>query len=381
MKILQFIVLLVILVGVNAQAQSFKETKIKNGETSKTVLAKFVYEGDLITSLEIKNPNGNTFMGLANISEVVVKNKRYYVREVNDVKTLLTTIKEGNVSIYKGRSDYYINNEEYGTRKLRKDNSSSQGAFMPQMLYTYISKCQAAVNKLYSYSDIITLKKLHTIVDMNNSCDLQDEAQIADIVYENLDKPSDTFDFGVTLGVSNYTADFSSFLDEKDTHTSFTYGAKLILRPNFANQSINFTTSIDYIKTTFYDEFASKGFSMESSVLSTMFGVNYQFNNIHDSFQPYIGINAGFLWNLSSDAFLRSTTVVGSPSTAFESEIELGYNFNIGTYFEVFKQKFDFSIVYQPTLEMDLEEKLEIVENHETYDLSGFSLRITYLFL
>ena len=379
MKKLATLIIVFTIFSLNSFAQRTKEMTIyKSDQTQIQVKGNFVYENDYIQAIQTDSKTINA----SDIDKVILGSEVFVVKNVDDKNYLFQEIEKGILSLYKGESNYYLENEKHGLREVPERDITGSKIFNSGTVSLFINNCKSAVNLLSNKASSLTVQNLKEIVKTYNSCDLQSDIQISDKVIEESLRKDGKLQFGLTAGFLHLNTNYSNVIDVDETSIGlFTVGAKLYFRTNWLKKnSIDFNFSVDYALNA-EQQIASDLYTLQSktSFVNAMFGVNYALSDLNSIFKPYFGISAGLLFDSGSEVNLIANSS-GNPSLYYDGKSQIAYNLNVGTTIEAFNQEFDFLIAYQPKLKMPIESSTELVSLDAKYEISGLNFRLTYMF-
>ncbi len=379
MKKSTILIVVLTVFSLNFYAQRAKEMTIyKSDQTQIQVKGNFEYENDFIKAVRSEN---KTFKS-ENIDKVVSGTNVYVIKNIEGKNYLFQEIVNGTLSLYKGKSNYYLENEKHGLREIPERDITGSKIFNSGTVSLFINNCKSAVNLLSNKASSLTIQNLKEVVKTYNSCNLQEDIQIADKVIEESLRPDGKLQFGLTAGFLHLNTDYSNVLDVDETSIGLiTVGAKLYFRTNWLKKNrVDFNFSVDYALGV-EQQIESDLYNLQSktSFVNTMFGVNYVLSDLNSIFKPYFGVSAGFLFDAGSEVNLIANSS-GNPSLYYDGKSQIAYNLNVGTTIEAFNQEFDFLIAYQPKLKMPIESSTELVSLDAKYEISGLNFRLTYVF-
>ena len=379
MKKLATLIIVFTIFSLNSFAQRTKEMTIyKSDQTQIQVKGNFVYENDYIQAIQTDSKTINA----SDIDKVILGSEVFVVKNVDDKNYLFQEIEKGILSLYKGESNYYLENEKHGLREVPERDITGSKIFNSGTVSLFINNCKSAVNLLSNKASSLTVQNLKEIVKTYNSCDLQSDIQISDKVIEESLRKDGKLQFGLTAGFLHLNTNYSNVIDVDETSIGlFTVGAKLYFRTNWLKKnSIDFNFSVDYALNA-EQQIASDLYTLQSktSFVNAMFGVNYVLSDLNSIFKPYFGISAGFLFDAGSEVNLKANSSA-NPSLYYEGKSQIAYNLNVGTMIEIFNQEIDFLIAYQPKLNMPIEASTELISLDAHYEISGLNFRLTYIF-
>lgn len=337
----------------------------------------FIYENDLIKNIRFENSNSN----LDNITKVVIEDKSYLVKDYGWGRYLFLQISSGELSLYKSKSNYYLENSKFGLKEIAKKEYLNYPVFKSGVVSLFINNCKLAVNKLEQNATNLTLRNLKNIIKIYNSCNLESEIQIADEAIEKSMAPIEKIEFGVSLGLMNLNTDYNNIIDISATNTILTsVGAKLYFHSNMLDENLDFNISLDYFMKN-KQKINNLDYTLysETQLTKLMLGTNYLFNNLNTNIKPYIGISGGIILNSNSSIFLTSNSN-SLTYTNYTTNNELCYNINAGAVFNILNQKIDFLIEYQPKLDMSILKSSSLNTENNSYNITGISFRLTYVF-
>ena len=372
-------IVFIVFINLNTYSQLFKKmTIIRNDNSQLEISGIFEYENNLITNIRFENSNQNS--SLQNISKVIINEKQYLVKEYNSKKLLFLQILKGKISLYKDKKEYYIENNKYGLKKIKEKELVNIPVFKLGEISIFINNCKLAINELDKKATNLTLKNLKNIINIYNTCDLSTELQISDSAINQSMLPEEKVKFGISVGISTLDTDYNKLLAIKTSKLNVvSFGAKIYFLPNMLDKKINFNISVDYFLENTQNA-SNPDYNLYSKIqfLKTMVGVNYMFNNINQTFKPYIGISGGMYFNSNTTVQLVSKSV--DPSIKYRANNNLAYNLNIGTIINILNQEVDFIIEYQPSLDFTLFSKSNITTNYNSFEIEGLNFKISYMF-
>ena len=197
MKKSTILIIVLTVFSLNSFAQRAKEMTIyKSDQTQIQVKGNFVYQNDYIKAIQSESKTINASI----IDKVIIGTQVYVVKNVEDDTYLFQEISKGTLSLYKGESNYYLENEKHGLREIPEKNGTGTQTFNSGTVSLYINNCNAAVNELSKKAKNLTFQYLKQIVNTYNSCDLQEEIQISDKVIEESLRKDGELQFGLTAG-------------------------------------------------------------------------------------------------------------------------------------------------------------------------------------
>lgn len=379
MKKLATLIIAIALFSLNSFSQKAKEMTIyKSDQTQIQVKGNFVYENDYIKTIHTDSQTIKS----ENIEKIILGSQVYIVKNIEDNTYLFQELLKGTLSLYKGKSHYYLENEKHGLREVPEREISGTKIFNSGTISLFINNCKSAVNLLSGEAASLTVQSLKQIVETYNSCDLQEEIQISDKIIEESLRADGKLKFGLTAGFLHLNTDYGNLLNVDETSIGlFTVGAKLYFHTNWLNkQRIDFNFSIDYALSA-EQQIENDLYTLQSktSFVNAMFGVNYVLSDLNSIFKPYFGISAGLLFNAGSEVNLN-TNINGIPSLYYDGGSQIAYNLNVGAVIEIFNQEIDFLITYQPKLKMPLVAGSDLIDLDTHYEISGVNFRLTYMF-
>jgi len=365
--------------SLNSLAQRAKEMTIyKSDQTQIQVKGNFVYENDYIKAIQSDSETINA----SNINRVILGSEVFVAKNVDDKNYLFQEIEKGTLSLYKGKRNYYLENEKHGLREVPERDITGSQIFNSGTVSLFINNCKSAVNLLSNKASSLTVQNLNEIVKAYNSCDLQSDVQLSDKVIEESLRKDGKLQFGLTAGFLHLNTDYSNVLNVDETSIGlFTVGAKLYFHTNWLKKNrIDFNFSVDYALRA-EQQIESELFTLQSktSFVNAMFGANYVLSDLNSMFKPYLGISAGLLFDAGSEVNLKANSS-GNSSLYYDGKSQIAYNLNVGTVIEVFSQEIDFLIAYQPKLKMPIFAGSELVSIDTHYEISGLNFRLTYMF-
>jgi len=362
-------------------SQGFKTITITKKDNSNVeLLGKFIYNSNnFIEKIITKNNATQANYNINNIIQVQQKNEIYVAKTIDNKAYLLKQIIKGSLSLYKNKKDYFLENSEFGLKKIpyKSKDGLTLSTFKYGIVSLFINKCKSATEEAYQYSNTLNYSSLKKIITTYNSCDLSNDIIVPNTIIENINTPNEVVNFAISLSNFNLKTDFSNLSENTtDKLNLFSVGAKIYFNTNMLNKKLVFHFSGDYyfgkdkkINTTVYNK---------TSFLSTMVGVNYTFRSLHKTFKPYLGINGGMYFNQKSYVTVKSNIAL-LPNTIYKTNNEIAYTFHVGTLIYVFNQKIDFMINYQPKLDFDLNSS-GLLQKNSAYTISGLNFKLSYLF-
>lgn len=385
MKILILFLFLFCATGLFSQNDNTTTIHYKNGESKKISKAHLTYNSkDFIVGLEAKtDSNLKQTIDLVGITKVNHEETSFIVKSYKKNAYLFETLVSGSISLYRSGEHYFLENEEHGFREIEKNvvNGLTLQTFSYSTLSIYVNKCQEAQENAYNHYDSLTLSNLKTNLETYNNCNLSEDTQFASNVITQANADKEFIEIGINVGFNFLSTDFNEL--SQGVSNSFgtpVIGAQLYMNTNILNKSLGFIAIVDY---TFPKEFNSSSngiyLNTKTSYLSTMLGVRYTFNNISETFSPYLGFNGGFLFNSMSYVTKQQNTV-SAAIIDYNTTNELTYNFSTGTYIHFGKQKIDFNIMYQPEINFGLEATDNLNRLVSYYTVTGFQLKASYIF-
>jgi opacity protein-like surface antigen len=339
---------------------------------------------DYIIGFEAKtDTNKKIKYNLTDIISLKDNSSSYIVKQVNKDSYLVEELIIGSLSLYKSGDHYFLENEEYGFREITKAeiDGTTLNSYNYSTLSVYINKCKKAQEEAYNKNTSIIPSVIKSIVETYNSCDLSEDTQFAENVIKQANAPYETIEIGVNIGYSFLNASFDEL--SPDVSNSFgvpVIGAQVYFNTNILEKALGFLIIVDY---SFPSEFNASDNNIylksKLSYINAMIGTRYTFNNINKTFSPYLGFNAGFIFNSMSNITVQEN-IFGAQFLDFNSTNKLAYNVGIGTYIHFGKQKIDFNITYQPENTFELLSTDSLSKFESSYKVSGFQLKATYVF-
>jgi hypothetical protein len=379
---LAFWIFFIYFFSASVYSQGLKEmTIVKTDNTKIKTVGVFVYEKSLIKSIRyqktketLKKPS------LENISKVIVDKEVYLVKEFLGERYLFLEVISGSLSLYKCKKRYFLWSHKSGVKEVEKKYEDFNGLiFKKGIVSVFINHCKSATNELKKNSSSLSLRNLKKVVNIYNSCNISSEIQIADQIIEELKKPIEKIKFGASLGLMNFKTDYNNLLPNKSDNLSLvSFGAKVYFFSNILDDKLNFNFAVDYfLKEQNKNENATHVLYNEVKLIKAMFGANYVFNGLSSKFKPYLGLSGGLFFNNSK------VTVVSKSSLIYPQKFKTTntptYTINVGSFINFFNKKVDFSIEYQPSLDVTL---LSTVGGSEpsNYYYTSLNFKLTYLF-
>lgn len=356
----------------------------KDGSKKQFKNINFQYNGeDYIVGLKTKtDTNENGVYTLNDVVSVRENNVNYKTKQYKNSLYLLEDIILGSLSLYKSGGHYFLDNEEYGLREIPKVviDEKTLNRFDYATLTLYVNKCKEAQELAYNKNQSISISALKDIVETFNTCSLSEDTQFAENIIELANAPSEFIELAVNVGYSFVNAEFDDLSpDVSNKYGTPVIGVQVYMNTNILNKRLGFIASVDYSLPKEFNSASNNIFlNTKTAYLSAMIGARYTFNNIDKTFSPYLGANGGFLFNSSS--ITKQENIVGSPIYDYDTTNELNYNFCVGTYIHFGNQKLDFNLMYQPELTLDLEYSDNLSSQINFYSISGFQLKVSYLF-
>lgn len=339
---------------------------------------------DYIIGFEAKtDTNKKIKYNLTDIISLKDNSSSYIVKQVNKDSYLVEELIIGSLSLYKSGDHYFLENEEYGFREITKAeiDGTTLNSYNYSTLSVYINKCKKAQEEAYNKNTSIIPSVIKSIVETYNSCDLSEDTQFAENVIKQANAPYETIEIGVNIGYSFLNASFDEL--SPDVSNNFgvpVIGAQVYFNTNILEKALGFLIIVDY---SFPSEFNASDNNIylksKLSYINAMIGTRYTFNNINKTFSPYLGFNAGFIFNSMSNITVQEN-IFGAQFLDFNSTNKLAYNVGIGTYIHFGKQKIDFNITYQPENTFELLSTDSLSKFESSYKVSGFQLKATYVF-
>lgn len=352
--------------------KQFKKTSFNYDSES------FIIGIDARTDKDVK-----TTYNMADISSFKNNDTKYITKKYEENTYLFEEVIIGALSVYKSGTHYFLENEEYGFREILRvvNNEKILNKFEYATLSVYVNKCKEAQEQAYSKNQMISFGVLQSIVNTYNSCNLNEDVQFATNVTKLANAPKEIIEIGVNLGYNFLNTSFDNLSPGvENNYGTPVIGAQVYFNTNMLKNNIGFVLLVDY---SFPKEFNSNENSTylktELSYLTTMIGIRYTFNNISQTFSPYLGFNGGFIFN-SMSSVSQQENIYGSQLFIYESTNKLGSSFGAGTYIHFGKQKIDFNVTYQPEIKFQLINS-QILKSLDTYyKASGFQIKATYVF-
>lgn len=367
------------LLSISASGQRFKELNItKTDGTATTTNGVVVYENDFGVKI---NTESGTFIP-SQILYVQQGDQKFITKVIDGKPYLIEELIAGELSLYKGNLNYYLDHSTYGFRQIPERENTIMTTFKSGTVSVYINNCKATVELLAATAESLTIAKLKDLTNTYNTCEIQEEVQISENALKQSQEPDEKIEFGLSLGFMHMNTDFSTLTEVQSTNIGMaSFGAIVYFHSNLFNNNLDVNFSVDYFATA--DQVIQGSdytIYSESKLINLLVGFNYVFNNTKSIFKPYAGLSGGVLFNSGSSVILDPVDTT-QPIDTFDGLNMLTYNFNIGSVIYAFNQKFDVLLAYQPGLEMRLEKNNDIQNAYETYyDSSSFNLRLTYVF-
>lgn len=363
-------------------SQGFKTITITKKDNSNVeLLGKFIYNSNnFIEKIITKNNTTQANYNINNIIQVQQKNEIYVAKTIDKKVYLLKQIIKGSLSLYKNKKDYFLENSEFGLKKIPYNSKDglTLSTFKYGIVSLFINKCKSATEEAYQYSNTLNYSSLKKTITTYNSCDLSNDIIVPNTIIENINTPNEVVNFAISLSNFNLKTDFSNLSKNSTGKVNlFSIGAKIYFNTNMLNKSFAFHFSGDYYFGK-DKNINSSNLRNKTSFLSTMVGVNYIFKSLNKTFKPYIGIKGGMYFNQKSYVILKSNTSF-LPDTVYKTNNEPAYTFHAGTFIYIFNQKMDFMINYQPKLDFNLSTS-EINQQNSSYTISGVNMKLSYLF-
>ena len=356
----------------------------KDGSTKQFDRISFEYNAeDYIIGVKTKtDDNDKKTYTLNEVISVRKNDINFKTKQYKKSTFLFEDVIIGSLSLYKSGDHYFLHNEEHGLREIPKVviDEKTLNRFEYSTLTLFVNKCKEAQEIAYNKNQSISISALKEIVESYNTCSLSEDTQFAENVITLANAPDEFLEIAINVGYSFLNADFDNVSPGvTNSYGTPVIGAQVYMNTNMLNKSLGFVASVDYSLPKKFNSFSNNIIlNTKTAYLSALIGTRYTFNNISETFSPYLGFNGGFLFNTSSVTAQRN--IVGSPIFDFDTTNELNYNFCVGTYIYFGKQKLDFNILYQPEIDLGLEyiENLSSITNY--YKLSGFQLKVSYVF-
>ena len=375
------------LVFVFISTVSFSQNTIfySNGETKslKKIVLKFDDYGDLASSLKTVNHVGDSGEeNLINVNKVRVDDVLYTVKNYKGKPSLFEPIVIGNLSLFKGKQMYYLENDDYEVREFPKKvvDGLELNRFEFSTLSVFINKCKAAQNEAYLNVNKLTLKQVKDIIAIYNNCNLSDDVQIADEVVEEVNKPNEFLELGISVG---YNFMKSSFEDiSPGVSNSFgtpVVGAQVYFNSNLIKKQLGFIASVDYLFGNKFSTFANSTYiDSKASYIEVAAGTRFTFKNISSTIQPYLGASGRTVFVLNSYLYTQGNQI-GDPLMKYKTENGFGLSASAGFYLNLGKHKIDVALSYLPEVDFKVSSHSLVTEKTSQYTLSGFQIKATYI--
>ncbi|MDY0781583.1 hypothetical protein [Tenacibaculum sp. IB213877] len=372
------IFLIIFLFCLNSYSQEFKNiTIIKSDKTEIKTLGTFVYEDDLIKG--IKTKKNNLLISFQDVNKVFINKETYLVKNYKFKKYLFLKIINGNLSLYKDKKNYYLENNELGLKNIKKDEKRLQFVFKTGEVSLFINKCKAATNELYNKRKSLILSNLKKIINIYNTCDTSSKIQFADEVIKESNRPKEKVKFGLSFGLMKLKTDYNQPFSIEGSDKNFTFvGGKVYIFSNIFQEKLDANLSIDYFFRKNY-QINDIDYYIKNSTQFTKLtiGANYTINNISKLITPYFGISGGLLLSSNSSVKLISK-YLDLPSRHYTLSNELIYNINVGSYIYLLNQKIDLIFEYQPKINTKLSDSINLHNNSSSF--SSLSFKLSYIF-
>lgn len=363
----------------NSPSISFNDGTVKQ---FKRVSFEYNSENYIVGLKTKSNDNDKAEYTLNDVVSVKINDANYKTKQYKKSKYLFENIINGTLSLYKSGDHYFLKNEEHGLREIPKVviDDKTLNRFEYATLTLFVNKCKEAQELAYNKNQSISISALKDIVETFNTCSLSEDTQFAENVITLANAPDEFIEIAINVGYTFLNSDFSDLSPGvSNSYGTAVLGGQVYMNTNILNKSLGFVALVDYTLPNEFNSAANGIFlNTKTAYLSTMIGARYTFNNINKSFSPYLGFNGGFIFNTSS--VTKQTNIVGSTIYDFDTLNELNYNICIGSYIYFGKQKLDFNIMYQPEIELDLEFTDNLSSQINYYTLSGFQLKVSYVF-
>ena len=372
--------LFVILITSNIFSQLYKNmTVYKKDNSQSEVYARFIFENSLIKGIESKSKT--SLFKIDDISKIIIKDKLYTVKEYAKDKYLFQQIIEGNLSLYKDKEQFYLENAEYKLRVLPlKKDILTKVLFEPGTISVFVNKCNSTANYLHNKNFYLSLSKLKEIIAIYNTCSVQEEIQVSKKIITESNRKDQKLQFGASIGLMNLNINLDNFQNTSSENMStISIGGKLYFMANSKNKGLNLNLAINYLlgsKKQINIEQNSTIIIIKTQFISALFGVNYSFGYLKENFNPYVGISAGTIFNSRSYVNYVSRSGI----VRYYGVIQYVYQLNAGAIINLFDKKIDFTLIYQPTKKMSLSSKNIGTSITNSYDVSALNLRLTYIF-
>jgi len=374
----RILTLFVILITSNIFSQLYKNmTVYKKDNSQSEVYARFIFENSLIKG--IKSKLKTPLFKIDDISKIIIKDKLYTVKEYANDKYLFQQIIEGNLSLYKDREQFYLENAEYKLRVLPiKKDILKKVLFEPGTISVFVNKCNSTANYLHNENFYLSFSKLKEIIAIYNTCSVQEEIQVSKKIITESNRKDQKLQFGASIGLMNLNLNLDNFQNTSSENMStISIGGKLYFMANSKNKGLNLNLAIDYLLGSKKQiNIEQNSIIIKTQFISTLFGVNYSFGYLKENFNPYAGISAGTI--LNSRSYVNYVSKSGIIS--YYGVIQYVYQLNAGVIINLFGKKIDFTLTYQPTKKMSLSSENIGTNITKAYDVSALNIRLTYIF-
>lgn len=374
----RILTLFVILITSNIFSQLYKNMTVYKKDNSKSeVYARFIFENSLIKG--IKSKLKTPLFKIDDISKIIIKDKLYTVKEYANDKYLFQQIIEGNLSLYKDREQFYLENAEYKLRVLPiKKDILKKVLFEPGTISVFVNKCNSTANYLHNENFYLSFSKLKEIIAIYNTCSVQEEIQVSKKIITESNRKDQKLQFGASIGLMNLNLNLDNFQNTSSENMStISIGGKLYFMANSKNKGLNLNLAIDYLLGSKKQiNIEQNSIIIKTQFISTLFGVNYSFGYLKENFNPYAGISAGTI--LNSRSYVNYVSKSGIIS--YYGVIQYVYQLNAGVIINLFGKKIDFTLTYQPTKKMSLSSENIGTNITKAYDVSALNIRLTYIF-
>lgn len=356
----------------------------KDGSTKQFHRISFEYNAeDYIIGVKTKTDDNNKKAYTLNEVVSVRKNDiNFKTKQYKKSTYLFEDVIIGSLSLYKSGDHYFLENEEHGLREIPKVviDEKTLNRFEYSTLTLFVNKCKEAQEVAYNKNQSISVSALKEIVGTYNACSLSDDTQFAENVITIANASDEFIEIAINVGYSFLNSDFDNVSPGvSNSYGTVVIGAQVYMNTNILNKRLGFVASVDYSLPKKFNSFSNNIIvNTKTAYLSALIGTRYTFNNINETFSPYLGFNGGFIFNSSSVTAQRN--IVGSPILNYDTTNELNFNFCAGTYIFFGKQKLDFNILYQPEIDLGLEYSDSLRSQISFYTMSGFQLKVSYVF-
>ncbi|APY00779.1 porin family protein [Lacinutrix venerupis] len=330
-------------------------------------------------TLKRNEDSNDLYINANEISSVVINGKNYLTKNIDNSAFLFETLIEGKLSLYQSNEyNYFLEKESIDIRQIPFNTvglKNNKRYFKYGNIILFVTNCLAAKETAFNRNHNIDIKLLKEIVATYNSCDLSNDTVFTENELISMQTFDDKIRFGVSAGFSSLIADYSNLgFNNEANHNSAIFGVKLLVYPNKEKNTVFFNLDASYLLGK--EQNLSNVLINKTSYIPIQIGINYAFNNISDTFKPYLGANGIYIINqskltiLSSNSFSEDLTVNNT----------VGYNFKIGSEIKLLNSDFNFELLYQPKLKFSSDSSSISQNINRNYTVSGVQVMLTYLF-